>query len=84
MKATLTGKLHFLLYHLATAMRPRSLMTVDEEGKLLPVSVRVGQAVDVVAQAGAPGREDARERRGHKMHHLSPQPLPVVRTLLVA
>lgn len=27
---------------------------VDESGKLLPVPVRVGQAVDVVAQAGRP------------------------------
>ena len=31
-------------------MRPRMLMTIDESGKLLPVSVRVGQAVDIVAQ----------------------------------
>jgi hypothetical protein len=30
------------------------LMTVDEEGKMLPVPCRVGQAVDVVAQAGKP------------------------------
>jgi 26S proteasome regulatory subunit N1 len=54
MKATLTGKHHYLLYSLATSMKPRMLMTLDEEGKLLPVSARVGQAVDVVAQAGRP------------------------------
>ena len=30
------------------------LMTVDEKGAMLPVPVRVGQAVDVVAQAGRP------------------------------
>jgi hypothetical protein len=30
------------------------LMTVDEDGKMLPVPCRVGQAVDVVAQAGKP------------------------------
>lgn len=54
MKATLAGKHHYLLYTLATAMKPRMLMTLDEEGALLPVSVRVGQAVDVVAQAGRP------------------------------
>jgi 26S proteasome regulatory subunit N1 len=30
------------------------LMTLDEEGKPLPVTVRVGQAVDVVGQAGKP------------------------------
>lgn len=98
-KATLGGKLHYLLYALVPAMRPRMLMTgaggggvcvracmhrrcgctaelscsriahqvhtdltmqpcfataVDEEGKLLSVPVRVGQAVDVVAQAGRP------------------------------
>ena len=29
-------------------------MTLDEEGKVLPVAVRVGQAVDVVGQAGKP------------------------------
>lgn len=29
-------------------------MTIDEDGKMLPVPVRVGQAVDVVAQAGRP------------------------------
>ncbi|KAE8669714.1 26S proteasome non-ATPase regulatory subunit 2-like protein B [Hibiscus syriacus] len=33
---------------------PRMLMTVDENHKLLPVPVRVGQAVDVVGQAGQP------------------------------
>ena len=30
------------------------LLTVDEDLKPLPVSVRVGQAVDVVGQAGKP------------------------------
>lgn len=54
MKATITGKHHYILYALATAMKPSMLMTLDEEGKLLPVPVRVGQAVDVVAQAGRP------------------------------
>lgn len=50
MKATLTGKHPHLLYLLASALRPRMLMTLDEEGKMLPVPVRVGQAVDTVAQ----------------------------------
>uniref|UniRef100_A0A7S0WJK1 26S proteasome non-ATPase regulatory subunit 2 homolog n=1 Tax=Chlamydomonas leiostraca TaxID=1034604 RepID=A0A7S0WJK1_9CHLO len=53
-KATIGGKQHHLLYCLATAMAPRMLMTLDEEGKLLAVPCRVGQAVDVVAQAGRP------------------------------
>jgi len=35
-------------------MYPRMLMTFDEDLKPLPVSVRVGQAVDVVGQAGKP------------------------------
>ena len=42
------GKSHYLLYGLATAMQPRMLVTFDEELNPLPVSVRVGQAVDVV------------------------------------
>lgn len=52
--ATLGGKYHYILYALAAAMKPRMLLTLDEEGALLPVPVRVGQAVDVVAQAGRP------------------------------
>ena len=54
LKAMLGAKHHYLIYCLATAMKPRMLLTVDEEGALLPVPVRVGQAVDVVAQAGRP------------------------------
>ena len=53
-KQTIAGKLHYLLYCLVPAMRPRMLMTVDAKGSMLPVPVRVGQAVDVVAQAGRP------------------------------
>ncbi len=49
-KGMLAGKHPYVLYYLAAAMRPRMLMTVDGEGKLLPVSVRVGQAIDTVAQ----------------------------------
>ncbi|KAF6261976.1 26S proteasome regulatory complex [Scenedesmus sp. NREL 46B-D3] len=54
LKATIGAKHHYLLYCLATAMKPRMLLTVDNEGQLLSVPVRVGQAVDVVAQAGRP------------------------------
>ncbi|GFH09753.1 26S proteasome non-ATPase regulatory subunit 2 homolog [Haematococcus lacustris] len=53
-KTQLGGKHHYLLYCLATAMHPRMLMTLDEEGRMLAVSCRVGQAVDTVAQAGKP------------------------------
>jgi 26S proteasome regulatory subunit N1 len=45
---------HYLLYFMVTAMYPRMLVTLDEELKPLPVNVRVGQAVDVVGQAGRP------------------------------
>ena len=41
-----------MLYHLALAMYPRILSTFDEDLKPLCVSVRVGEAVDVVGQAG--------------------------------
>ncbi|PUU73527.1 armadillo-type protein [Tuber borchii] len=45
---------HYLLYFLVTAMHPRFLITLDEDLQPLPVNVRVGQAVDVVGQAGRP------------------------------
>lgn len=45
---------HYLLYYLVTAMHPRFLVTLDEDLKPLQVNVRVGQAVDVVGQAGRP------------------------------
>ena len=43
-----------MLYTLVPAIQPRMLVTFDEELNPLPVSVRVGQAVDVVGQAGKP------------------------------
>jgi 26S proteasome regulatory subunit N1 len=43
-----------MLYFLAPAMYPRFLITLDEELNAKPVTVRVGQAVDVVGQAGKP------------------------------
>ena len=53
LKATIGGShYHHILYFLTPAMKPRMLMTVDKDMNLLPVSVRVGQAVDVVAQVG--------------------------------
>jgi 26S proteasome regulatory subunit N1 len=47
-------KSHYLLYFIVTAMHPRFLVTLDEDLKPLQVNVRVGQAVDVVGQAGRP------------------------------
>ncbi|KAK8481509.1 hypothetical protein V6N13_085548 [Hibiscus sabdariffa] len=54
MKAVVLGKYHYVLYFIVLAMQPRMLMAVDENLKPLSVPVRVGQAVDVVGQAGRP------------------------------
>ena len=53
-KQFILGESHYLLYFLVTAIHPRFLVTLDEELKPLQVNVRVGQAVDVVGQAGRP------------------------------
>jgi 26S proteasome regulatory subunit N1 len=54
MKSFILGKYHYVMYFLVLAMQPRMLITLDENLKPLPVPVRVGQAVDVVGQAGRP------------------------------
>lgn len=54
MKGTILGKSHFLLYFLALSARPRMVFTVDDKMEFKPTSVRVGQAVDTVGQAGRP------------------------------
>ncbi|WJX96888.1 26S proteasome non-ATPase regulatory subunit 2 A [Trifolium repens] len=54
MKAMMLGKYHYILYFLVLAMQLRMLLTLDENLKPLSVPVRVGQAVDVVGQAGRP------------------------------
>ncbi|KAL2629531.1 hypothetical protein R1flu_014217 [Riccia fluitans] len=54
MKSIILGKYHYVLYYLVLAMQPRMLITVDQDLKPLSVPVRVGQAVDVVGQAGRP------------------------------
>ena len=53
-KHFLLGDHHYLLYYLVTAIHPRFLVTLDEDLKPVQVNVRVGQAVDVVGQAGRP------------------------------
>jgi len=53
-KNIILGKSHYLLFCLVSALYPRMLMTFDQNMKPLPVSVRVGQAVDTVGQAGRP------------------------------
>lgn len=41
---------HYLLYSMAAAMQPRWLLTLDEQLNTVPVTVRVGQAVDTVGK----------------------------------
>ncbi|GAM85056.1 hypothetical protein ANO11243_030590 [Dothideomycetidae sp. 11243] len=53
-KSFICADSHYLLYFLVTAMYPRFLVTLDEDLKPINVNVRVGQAVDVVGQAGRP------------------------------
>lgn len=45
---------HQLLYYISPAVKPRMLVTIDENLNPIKVNVRVGQAVDVVGQAGKP------------------------------
>ncbi|CAE6171490.1 unnamed protein product [Arabidopsis arenosa] len=54
MRSIILGKYHYVLYFLVLAMQPRMMLTVDENLKPISVPVRVGQAVDVVGQAGRP------------------------------
>lgn len=49
-----TETTHQLLYYISPAIKPRMLVTVDEHLNPIKVNVRVGQAVDVVGQAGKP------------------------------
>ncbi|KAF6161143.1 hypothetical protein GIB67_007784 [Kingdonia uniflora] len=48
----LLGDFQFVLYFIVLAMQPRMLITVDENLNPLPVSVRVGNAIDVTAMPG--------------------------------
>jgi 26S proteasome regulatory subunit N1 len=54
LKNTILDKSHYLLYYLTCAMNPRMLITVSEDLSMRPVTVRVGQAVETVGQAGKP------------------------------
>ena len=54
LKNTILDKSHFLLYYLTCAMNPRMLVTVKEDMEWHPVTVRVGQAIETVGQAGKP------------------------------
>lgn len=47
-------KNHSLFFYLNSATKPKYIVTLDEEGNPIKASVRVGQAVDTVGQAGKP------------------------------
>ncbi|KAF5362663.1 hypothetical protein D9758_009578 [Tetrapyrgos nigripes] len=53
-KGFILDKYHWMMYFLSLSMYPRFMITLDDKLNHLPVSVRVGQAVDVVGQAGKP------------------------------
>ena len=43
LKGIILSQYHYMLYMIAPAMQPRMLVTLDQDLKPLPVSVRVGQ-----------------------------------------
>ncbi|CCH60119.1 hypothetical protein TBLA_0C03150 [Henningerozyma blattae CBS 6284] len=47
-------KHHELFFMLNSGVRPKYIITLNEEGEPIKVNVRVGQAVDTVGQAGKP------------------------------
>jgi len=53
-RSLILGRHHYLLYVLVAAMRPRMLITLDEDLGPLPTPVRVGTSVDIAGQAGRP------------------------------
>lgn len=53
-QGTLLDKFHYLLYFLSPAMNPRFMASLDKDLQLCPATVRVGQAVETVGQAGRP------------------------------
>ena len=53
-EALLCGKHQFLIYSLALGMKPKLVMTVDENLKPKDVQLMIGQAVDIVGQTGNP------------------------------
>eukprot|EP00919_Chromeraceae_sp_WS-2016_P018958 GHVR01045050.1.p2 GENE.GHVR01045050.1~~GHVR01045050.1.p2 ORF type:complete len:111 (+),score=7.46 GHVR01045050.1:4754-5086(+) len=53
-KKTLLSKHHYFIYYLSLAMYPKSLFVLNDKLEPMPLNLRVGQAVDVVGQAGKP------------------------------
>jgi len=54
LKNTVLGKSHYMLFNVVPAMRPRWLITLDEDLKEIKVPMRVGQAVDITGMPGRP------------------------------
>lgn len=54
MQGTILDKFHYLLYFLVPSMSPRFLVALNENLDMSPTTVRVGQAVETVGQAGRP------------------------------
>ena len=52
LSVAILSKHHFLLFSIVSAIRPRMLLTLDEELKPVPVKVKYGAGVDTVGQAG--------------------------------
>lgn len=51
---TLLGKYHYFITFLSLSMYPKFLFVLNDKLEPMPLNVRVGQAVDVVGQAGKP------------------------------
>ena len=54
MQTVFVDKFHYVIYYLVCSLYPRWLFTLDENLQNFPVALRVGQAVDTVAQVGNP------------------------------
>merc|ERR1719326_2270371 len=54
MNKLILDKAHYFIFLLTTTIFPRMLITVDEDMNAIDVTVRVGEAVDTVGQAGKP------------------------------
>jgi 26S proteasome regulatory subunit N1 len=48
------GKFQYLIFSLCLALKPRMLMTLDENLELKQIQVMVGQAIDTVGMTGNP------------------------------
>lgn len=51
---TILAKHHYFIFYLSLSMYPKFLFTLNDKLEQMKISVRVGQAVDVVGQAGKP------------------------------